>query len=612
MEQKNFISPPLIIPDSEKEIPNFLKTLPKSPGVYKFLDQYNTPLYIGKAKLLNQRIRSYFQTSSKSKKIEKLIEEAEFVELSITSTELESLLLEQFLIKEFKPKFNVQFKDDKGYPWIKIDKYKKYPSAKSFLGKKQENGKFYGPFPNSYAVRDALKVVQKTFKLRNCSDSSFRSRKRPCLQYEIGRCSAPCVGLINMDDYKQEVESAELLLEGKSNKLIDEFYELMDKYSLNKDYERAAIYRDRISSIRDIQRSQSITGFKEQRDAIYVHAKSGISKIGVTHVNEGWVTGHQNYLEVEDLFEEDVLEKFILQNYFLIKDCPPYLVISRKLKNKDFIEESLSKHHSKRIKIITRPSKKDKGLLEICKSNTEYSLGNKINKKTLSNKLKNLESLLDMRNPIETIESYDISHHAGEYAVGACVVYSEKGRLKDQSRLYNIDKKNSGNDIASMMELIDRRFNKQSLTKVPSLIIIDGGKTHLEFTLKKFKQLDIQDVKIISISKGARRKAAFDLIHLDNGKSLGISPGSPEHSLIQIIRDETHRLAISRQKKKRSNSSFISSLDSLEGIGRVRKKSLLRYFGSVKQLKRASVNDITNVKGIGKELAISIFTNLHK
>ena len=261
MEHKISTESPYLIPILEKDIKDFLKEIPKSPGVYKFLDKSSNPIYIGKAKLLNNRVASYFRKSSRTKKIIKLRQQAKFIEFVLTNTELESLLHEQFLIKEFKPKFNVQFKDDKGYPWIKIESKENFPAAKSFLGKKLENGKFFGPFPNSYAVRDALKLIQKTFKLRNCSDAYFKNRTRPCLQYEIGRCSAPCIGLINKNEYLLEVKRAELLLEGKSEDLINNFYTSMDKFSRTKDYEKAAIYRDRISALRDIQRSQSIAGF---------------------------------------------------------------------------------------------------------------------------------------------------------------------------------------------------------------------------------------------------------------------------------------------------------------------------------------------------------------
>ena len=281
MEEKIFTESPHAIPFSKKEIKAFMREIPSSPGVYRFLDKSMYPLYIGKAKSLNKRIASYFRVSSRPEKINKLFEAASFIEMSLTNTELESLLHEQYLIKNFKPKFNVQFKDDKGYPWIKVETNTDFPAAKSFLGKKQDDGKFFGPFPNSYAVRDALKLIQKTFKLRNCSDSYFKNRSRPCLQYEIGRCSAPCVGLINKEDYQNEVRGADLLLSGRSEDLVQEFYGLMDKFALKRQYEKAAIYRDRISALRDIQRTQSIAGFSKNRDAIYLSTLKGKIKIGM-------------------------------------------------------------------------------------------------------------------------------------------------------------------------------------------------------------------------------------------------------------------------------------------------------------------------------------------
>ena len=610
MEEKIFIESPYLIPRKEQFIRQFLLDLPASPGVYKFLDKHKTPLYIGKAKVLKKRVSSYFRVSSRTKKIDMLIEEAKFLEFALTSSELESLLLEQFLIKEYKPKFNVQFKDDKGYPWIKIESQKDYPSAKSFLGKKKKNGKFFGPFPNPYAVRDALKLVQKTFKLRNCSDSYFKNRSRPCLQHEIGRCSAPCVGLIENNEYLRDVKGAELLLSGKSEELIDNFYSLMDEFSLERNYENAAMYRDRISALRDIQRSQSIAGFSKSRDALYTTSLKGIIKIGVTHVHKGWVVGHQNYLQNNDSVDHDILEEFISQQYFNTKECPSVLVVNQKLKNKGLIEKALSNFHSKKIVIITRPGKKDKGLLDVCKANTEYTLRKNKEDKNILSKITELRRQLNIVDEINLIESYDISHHAGDNAVAGCVAFTKEGKAKKLYRTYNISKSNAGNDIGSMVELIERRFSKDKERKIPDLIIIDGGKTHLKSVLQKFKDLKIDKMNIISISKGIRRKASFDSIHTVNGTTLSLKEGSVFVNFIQEIRDETHRFAIESQKKRRSKKSISSSMNTLYGIGPVRKRLLLRHFGSIEQIKRASLQDILRAPGIGKVSAQEIFSQL--
>ena len=483
MEGKIFTESPHAIPFSKKEIKAFVGEIPNSPGVYRFLNKSMYPLYIGKAKSLKKRIASYFRVTSRPEKINKLLEAASFIELSLTNTELESLLHEQYLIKNFKPKFNVQFKDDKGYPWIKVETRSAFPSAKSFLGKKQDDGKFFGPFPNSYAVRDALKLIQKTFKLRNCSDSYFNNRSRPCLQHEIGRCSAPCVGLINEEDYKNEVRGADLLLSGRSEDLVKEFYDMMDDFASKRQYEKAAVYRDRISALRDIQRTQSIAGFKKNRDAIYLSDSKGKTKIGVSSVNGGWVTGHKNFFPEGGIEEDKTLESFISRHYLSKRNCPSILVVGQELKNKNLIEKALSKFHERRISIVTRPSKKDKGLLEICKTNTEFTLKKDITDPNMDYKLDELKKELNIKE-IETIESYDISHHSGDHAVAGCVVYTQSGKTKKLYRTYNISKKNSGNDIGSMLELIERRFSHNK-NKIPSLIIIDGGRVHLMQVQKK-------------------------------------------------------------------------------------------------------------------------------
>ena len=611
MEEKISTESPYSIPVLDKDIKEFIREIPKSPGIYKFLDQHKSPLYIGKAKLLNRRVASYFRKSTRSKKIEKLLTQAKFIEFALTNTELESLLHEQFLIKELKPKFNVQFKDDKGYPWIKIESKTNFPAAKSFLGKKLEDGKFFGPFPNSYAVRDALKLIQKTFKLRNCSDTYFKNRSRPCLQYEIGRCSAPCIGLITKTEYLKEVQSAELLLEGKSEDLINNFYFAMDEFSQKRDYEKAAIYRDRISALRDIQRSQSVAGFNQSRDAIYLSFSLNKVKVGVTSVNQGWVTGHKNFLQSQDFDEKDILGNFISQKYLTNKKCPDFLVINQKLDNKNLLEEALSASHSRKISILTRPGKKDKGLMDLCKANTEYVLKRDELDRGINTKLKELKEGLKLRYDIDLIESYDISHHAGKNAVAGCVVYSSKGKAKESYRSYNISKPNWGDDIGSMTELIEKRFAGADSKKPPSLIIIDGGKTHLNNALKVFEENNISNVNIISISKGIRRKSSFDTIHLSNDKSIIVDRTSVFHKFVQEIRDETHRFAITIQKKKMRKTSIKSSLDELTGIGSVRKKLLLRYFGSLEQIKRANIDDLCEVSGIGKITAEVIYKEVH-
>ena len=610
MEEQNFTESTFSVPKTKQQIRALIAELPNSSGIYKFLDKSYKPLYIGKAKYINKRLASYFRKSAKTLKIKRLVEESRYIQLALTNTELESLLLEQFQIKEHKPKFNVQFKDDKGYPWIKIDSNKEFPSAQSFLGKGRQNGKFFGPFPNSYAVRNTLKLIQNTFKIRNCSEAYFKNRTRPCLQYEIGRCSGPCVGLIKKKEYLDEVKGAELLLAGKSEELISKFYLRMDKFSLKKNFEKAAVYRDRISALRDIQRSQSVSGFKQQKDAIYLSRGNGQVKVGITHVFNGWVTGHQNFIQKDESIEEDVLGKFITQKYCTNKMCPPVLLVNGELKEKVLIESALSEYHSKKISIIIRPRKKDKGLLEVCKTNTEFLVNKGKSKRNIALILQELGKQLNIKKDINVIESYDISHHAGDYAVGGSVVYSKEGKRKDLYRLYNISKENSGKDIASMAEVIERRFRTVNLDEIPDLIIIDGGKSHLKFAMNKFKSLNIIDINVIAISKGARRKSSFDSIHLSNGKSISAEEGSSVHSLIQEIRDETHRYSISLQKKKRSKTSIGSSIDSLTGIGPIRKRSLLRYFGSIEQIKRASVEDLSQVSGIGNNIAKLIFEEI--
>ena len=612
MEEQIFIDSVFEVPSSEKEIKDLLKNLPQDPGVYRFLDESKQPIYIGKAKNLKNRVSSYFREGlDKPNKIKQLLINLKSLEITLTTTELEALLMEQYLIKEKKPMFNVQFKDDKGYPWIKIEITKEFPSAKSFLGKKDNKNKFFGPFPSSYAVQDSLKLIQKTFKLRNCTDSFFKNRTRPCIQYEIGRCSAPCVGQITKKDYMQDVYSAELLLSGKSEKLISSFYELMDAYSRTKSFEKAASYRDKISSLRDVQRTQSIVGYTAERDAITISTVNGQTKAGITRVRNGWVTGHENFIQKNALVEGSILEYFIQTYYLSNVYCPSSLVIGELIENKQMLEKALSQYHDKKIKILCKLRKKDQGLIKICENNTKFSFNKKQDKKNNLPALHSLKEELCLKKEIRFVESYDISHHSGSSAIGGCVVFSEKGKAKDKYKVFNISKKNSGDDISSMVEVIERRFKtKDPGFKEPDLIVLDGGKVHLSHVLKKLKELDLEKIPVIAISKGARRKNNFDLIHSRDGSSKIITRGNLAHKFIQEIRDETHRFSITRQKKKQRKFSASSSLDNLIGIGPIRNKKLIRFFGSVEQIKRASFQDLMNVPGLGKKTATSIYNQL--
>ena len=612
MEEQIFIESSLVVPLSKSKLKDFLNELPENPGVYKFLDESKRIIYIGKAKSLRNRISSYFTNSfDKEKKLKRLVYLLNSLEITITNSELEALLLEQYLIKKEKPKFNVQFKDDKGFPWIKIEKSKEFPSAKSFLGKKDIEDEFYGPFPSSYAVQESLRSLQKLFKLRNCSDSFFKNRTRPCIQYEIGRCSAPCLGYISKTEYMKEVDSAKLLLLGKSEELTSSFYNLMDKHSKAKSFEKAAIYRDKISSLRDIQRLQSVTGHSQERDAVSICTINGETKVGITHVNGGWVTGHENFIAKNNNLEGHLLENFIETHYLNEAYCPKNIIIREVIRNKEMLELALSEYHQRKIRIISKLTKKDRGLMKICEDNTRFSFQKRTKKNKAIPAFDSLQEELGLVKKIDLIESYDISHHSGSAAVAGCVVYSKNGKEKNKYKIFNISNKNSGRDIASMVEVIGRRFADTNLSmEIPSLIIIDGGKVHLLHIIKELKSLGLEEISVISISKGARRKLEMDSIHKQDGSSVRVSRGSLAHKFIQEIRDETHRFSITMQKKKLRKLSTTSSLDSLEGVGPKRKRLLIRYFGSVDQIKRASASDLVNIPGLGKKTATSIYNQL--
>jgi len=598
---------------SEKKIKH-LNSLPTNPGIYKFLDSKKEVLYIGKAKDLRKRIKSYYaKTKSQSQKVRRLNSESVYLEITITSSELEALLLEQHLIKEEKPKYNVQFKDDKGYPWIKIATNSSYPSAISFLGKRDSKNEYFGPFPSSFAVKNTLKIIQKIFKIRDCKDSFFKNRKRPCLQYEIGRCSAPCVNEISRKDYLKDINQAKDLLNGKANDLLEVFYLEMDSYSTNKSYEKAADCRNKISSLREIQRDQSIAGYSKDRDAISISQSRKIIKIGVTSVRGGWIVSHKNFSEKNGLLKEGLLDSFLASYYTSEVTCPNTILVAEELNDKNTLQIALSEFHKKKIHIRTRFRNKDIGLMKICQSNTDlYLKRRKRSTKNLEDLFFSLKEKLNLNEDINLIESYDISHLSGRNALAGQVTYNSRGKVKDLYKIYNISPKNSGNDIGSMQEVIERRFSKiNNLSILPSLILIDGAQTHLKAVREVLDKLKIEEVCLIAISKGARRKGEMDTVHNEQGKKLNFRKNSPELLFLQEIRDETHRFSISKQRRKELKGIAKSSLDSIELVGAGRKKALLRFFGSLEQIKKASPKDLMKVRGVGKRTADIIFRNLH-
>ncbi len=591
-----------------------LDLLPTEPGIYRFLDSRKQVIYIGKAKNLRKRVKSYFSKSKdQSKKLMRLSSESLFLDITITNTELEALLLEQHAIKELKPKFNVQFKDDKGYPWIKLSTSKEFPAAISFRGTPGSKDKYFGPFPSSLAVKNTLKILQKIFKLRDCKDTFFKNRQRPCLQYEIGRCSAPCINAISKKDYQTEVRQACSLLEGKASDLLEVMYLEMDNFSSNKSYEKAADYRNKISSLREIQRNQSIAGFNKDRDAISVSYSGKRNRVGVTSVRGGWIVSHKNFIQENNSLKEGVLDSFLSSYYTMEGTCPSTILVSENLIDKHTIQIALSEYHNKKISILNNLRNKDIGLMKISKSNTDlYLKRNKGNKENLSKVLNSLTKILDLREEIKTIESYDISHFSGNKAIAGQVTYDKTGKVKDLYRTYNISKENSGNDIGSLKEVILRRFTKDNSELIhPSLLLIDGNFTHLKAVKKVLVRLNVQGVCLLAISKGARRKPLMDSIHTETGEKLNLRKNSPEFLFIQEVRNETHRFAITKQRKKELKEVTKSSLDSIESVGRERKKALIRYFGSFDHVSKASTKDLIKVKGIGKRLSEKIYKNLH-
>ena len=588
-----------------------LHELPNTPGIYKFLNEDKEIIYIGKAKDLSKRTKSYFSNlKNKTRKLKTLISETRFLDITITSTELEALLLEQHSIKQHRPKFNVQFKDDKGYPWIKISGRNDFPSINYFLGKNKSGDLLYGPYPNRSSVRDALLVIQRTFKLRNCTDSFFKSRTRPCLQYEIGRCSAPCDGRVSKEDYQIALYAVQQLLSGNGKEAVTELYAYMDQNSKLKNYEKASYFRDQIISIREVQKQQSITGFKEDRDAVVFLAGKSKNLFGVTEVRGGWITSHQTfYVESMSGEEKNILEEFLLNHYLSVNYCPSKILLDSKIPNIRILNKVLSKQHAKKVSFIHRLTSKDVGLLKITSENTNLINKNSLYSSDLKNIYKLIGSDLGLKKPIKRIECYDISHSSGSTPVGACVVFGLHGKIKSEYRIYNISQELGGNDLESLRELVRRRYKRKQMLP-PDLIIVDGGRNQLNAVSSQLISLGLFDISVIGISKGHRRKSENDSLHLLPKLVLPINKTNKGHSFLQQIRNEAHRFAINNLKKKRVKLIRSSLLEEISGIGKAKKSILIRYFSSLEKIAEASLSDLEAVPGIGRDVAQSVYKTL--
>ena len=584
-----------------------LKKIPTTPGIYKFF--YNSEIiYIGKAKNLKKRVSSYFGNSNKDRKTEQIKKLTDQVETFSTKNEVEALLLEQLLIKENKPKFNILLRDDKTYPYIFFSDNHEYPYIGLKRTKKAVDEKYFGPFISSYAVKKSIKEIQKIFKLRNCSDSTFASRSRPCIEFQMKRCSAPCVGHISVNQYAEDLIEAKNYLTSSNSQTVKKLEREMNTHSKRLEFEKAAAARDKLKRINIIQEEQSVTTKSKDIDLFSVAEDSGYLGICTVVVRKGKIRGTKTHIIKKGYYQsiDRVYESALINFYSINPDIPKKILTTNKVLSNDIISEAIFQKTKKRTAIISTPSKDIRPIFNLCKSNAKQVIVNYLSKEEkYSFAFNQLKECLNMRD-LSKIEAYDISHLYQNNAVASCIVYTNKGANKDKYRLFDIPNILAGNDIGSLKHALSRRlkYYEDKSTK-PDLLLIDGGKTQLKYAEALIKNSKHHNIKVISIVKSANRMRATETILSSDGV-IEMDKYSKSFTLLQEIRDESHRFAITAQRKKKKKDMKKSFLDDIKGIGPKTKSKLLKKYKSIKNLQNTSLEEIMTNAGINEKIAKEI------
>ncbi len=594
-----------------------IKTIPVSPGIYKMIDENGEVLYVGKAKNLKKRVNSYSKLKNQSQRILNMIFLVRKVELSITNTEAEALLLESNVIKANKPKFNILLKDDKSFPSILLTSNHDFPQIKKHRGRKSQKGYYFGPFSSAGSVNRSLDALQKGFLLRNCTDNVFKLTTKPCLQYQIKRCTAPCVGLVSRKDYQIQVDQAKKFLNGNSDKIKEIFAEKMQEYSSNLDFENAAVWRNKIRALTSIQSFQSVNINEIGNvDIIAVYRKLNKTSINISFMRNGSNFGDHNFylshpLEVK--INEIMLE--FLGQFYENKIPPKEIIVSHEPKDKLLLIEALSLLSNHQIRINSPKKGIRKKLINISMTNAKSFLNRKISdNEKIFNNFTELKKIFNLNKDIYRIEIFDNSHIQGKFAVGAMVVFNKDGFDKSSYRKYNLtinENISGGNDFGMMQEVFLRRFknfdNAKNNSPLPDLVLVDGGRGHLNTASEILTNFKLDKIKICAISKGKERNAGEEKFHLLGQKSFTLEKNSSIMFFLQKLRDEAHRFAITSHRIRRKQSISYNPINEIEGIGKVRKMALLKYFGSAKEVSRASIEDLKKVNGISNNAARKIY-----
>ncbi len=598
-----------------------LKNLPNLPGVYRMINAADEVIYVGKAKDIKKRVSSYFNKNLPSPRTRMMVSNIVKIETTVTRSEAEALLLENNLIKGLMPRYNVLFRDDKSYPYITLtgDKFSRlafHRGTQRQGNKTNATNQYFGPFPNAVAVRESIQLLQKVFKLRTCENTVFANRSRPCLQHQIERCTAPCVGLIAEADYRNDVHQAALFLQGKTTEVMDVLAEQMNTAATNQDYEMAVVFRDRIQALRQVQAKQFVSDFNvADADVIACAELEGQHCINLVMIRGGRHLGDRSYMPKNSEGEtlENSVEAFLAQHY-VAQNTPPLIVTSIKIETA-VLEEVLSEQAARKVKINTNGIGDKRVWLKMAQTNAELALSQRAaTSANQSAKLAALREALNLPDSTERMECFDISHTMGEATVGSCVVFDHGDMQNSEYRRYNITGITPGDDYAAMRDVLTRRYKKVAAGegKRPDLVFIDGGKGQLGVAIEVMAEVGLEDILLVGIAKGEDRKPGLEtMIFSDTGEMINLNKDNKGLHLLQQIRDEAHRFAITGHRAKRAKARLHSTLEDIEGIGAKRRKALLTRFGGLDGVKGASIDEIANVEGISQSLAEKIYGEFH-
>lgn len=603
--------------DRKARLDHLIKRLPNLPGVYKMLGKNGDIIYVGKAKSLKSRVNSYFAKTIDHPKTRALVQRIDNIETIITRSETEALLLEQNLIKLHRPPYNVLLRDDKSYLYVFISADKPYPRLAYGRGKGQhQKGRFFGPFPSAHAAKQTLLMMQKMFMVRQCTNTFFAQRQRPCLEYQIKRCKAPCVGLVSPEEYADDVNNTIRFLKGEGTDLQVKLVGKMEQAAEDMNFEQAALYRDQLSMLREVQAKQAVYTVKGEADIIAIASQAGITCVHVMNVRNGQVLGGNNYFPDVDSENDiaDNLSEFVSSFYFQVSDdLPEELIISHELPDQTAMTEALTETFGKKVTIKTKVREQRSEWLTLAQMNAnnalQTKLGDYLEVKSRFNALNAVLKEALQGKSLDRIECFDISHTMGEATIASCVVADQGGLRKRDYRQYAIHGITGGDDYAAMKQVLNRRYSKQPL---PDLLLIDGGKGQLNMAKDVLSELGIlTQTLLVGVAKGEGRKAGLEVLHFIDREPLDLPADSKALHLIMHIRDEAHRFAISAHRKKRDKRRSSSVLEAIPGLGEKRRRELLNHFGGLQQLLGASQDEIGQVNGIGKVMANTIYKVLH-